>query len=101
MAIFTVQEFDVEEDERSTPNYDSISEKLGLDDDPPAGLLVHSAGFTGKGQFRIANIWDSEQSWASFRDGRLAEVVKPLLDSGEGNPPSVEYSYELHNLLIP
>ena len=68
---------------------------------PPAGLLIHTAGFTGQGQFRIANVWDSEQSSESFRDGRLAEALKPLMESGEGTPPSADYSYELHNVVKP
>ena len=101
MAILTIQEFEVEEDDRSTPNYDAISSRLELEQDPPAGLLIHTAGFTGRGQFRIANVWDSEQSWESFRDGRLAEALKPVMESGEGSPPAADYSYELHNVVRP
>jgi hypothetical protein len=101
MAIMMIQEFEVAEDDLSTTNYDSVSERLNAEADPPAGLLVHTAGFTGKGVFRIADVWESEQDWQSFRDGRLAEAVKPVMESGEGNPPSVEYSYELHDLIKP
>jgi hypothetical protein len=101
MAIMMIQEFEVAEDDLSTANYDSVSERLNAGADPPAGLLVHTAGFTGKGIFRIADVWESEQDWQSFRDGRLAEAVKPVMESGEGSPPSVEYSYELHDLIKP
>lgn len=101
MAICTVQDFEVEEDELNTPSYDAVSERLGIEADPPAGLLIHTAGFTGQGQFRISNVWDSEASWESFRDGRLAEALKPLMESGEGTPPSAEYSYELHKVVRP
>ena len=65
---------------------------------PPAGLIVHTAGFTGRGVFRVADVWESEQSWTAYRDGPLAEALKPMMESGEGSPPSVEYSYELHDL---
>jgi hypothetical protein len=99
MAIMLIQEFDVEEDDRSTTNYDAVREGLGIDDDPPAGLISHAAGFTGKGQFRIADVWDSEESWHSFREGRLAEALRPVLESGDGNPPTVEYTYELHHVI--
>ena len=101
MAIMVIQEFDVEEDERSTTNYDAVSGRLALEDDPPAGLLFHTAGYTGRGQFRIANVWDSQESWDSFREGRLAEALKPLMESGEGNPPTAEYSHELHHVVDP
>ncbi|HKB49997.1 MAG TPA: hypothetical protein VKC63_01035 [Solirubrobacterales bacterium] len=99
MAVMTVQEFEVEEDDLSTTNYDAVSERLNIEADPPAGLIVHTAGFTGNGQFRIVNVWESEQSWESFRDGRLAAALQPLRESGEGAPPSVECSYGLHNMI--
>ena len=98
MAIMQVQEFEVEEDDLSTTNYDGVSERLNVDDDPPAGLIVHTAGFTGKGIFRIADVWESEEAWESFRDGRLAEALKPLMESGEP-PPNVQYTYELHQVV--
>jgi hypothetical protein len=101
MPILMVQEFEVEEDERSTPNYDSVSERLNARDDPPPGMIVHTAGFTGRGAFRIADVWESEADWQRFRDGRLAEALKPLMESGDGTPPSEEYSYELYDLIKP
>ena len=101
MAILMVQEFEVAEDDLSTANYDGVGERLNVKDDPPAGLIVHTAGFTGRGIFRIADAWESEEDWQRFRDGRLAEALKPLMESGEGTPPSTEYSYELHDLIKP
>jgi hypothetical protein len=99
MAIMQIQEFEVEEGDRSTTNYDGVSERLNIEGDPPDGLVVHAAGYTGKGSFRIANVWESEGDWEAFRDGRLAEALKPLMDSGEGSPPSVQYTYELHRVI--
>lgn len=99
MAILMVQEFSVEEDDRSTPNYDSVSERLNVKADPPPGLIIHTAGFTGRGVFRIAAVWESEDAWQRFRDGRL---VKALMESGGGgSPPETEYTYELHDLIKP
>jgi hypothetical protein len=98
MAIMQIQEFEVEDDDRSTTNYDGVSERLNVDADPPAGLIVHTAGFTGKGVFRIADVWESEGDWEAFRDGRLAEALKPMMESGEGSPPTVQYSYGLHDV---
>jgi hypothetical protein len=101
MAIMQIQEFEVEEDDRSTTNYDSVSAKLNVDSDPPAGLIVHTAGFTGKGIFRIADVWESEDAWEAFRDGRLAEALRPVMESGEGAPPQVDYAYELYDVVKP
>jgi hypothetical protein len=101
MAIMMIQEFEVAEDDLSTANYDSVSERLDVESDPPAGLIVHTVGFTGKGLFRIADVWESEGDWESFRDGRLAEALKPMMESGEGSPPVAQYTYELHDLIKP
>jgi hypothetical protein len=40
MSILMVQEFRVEEDDLSTPNYDRVSGQLNVRDDPPPGLIV-------------------------------------------------------------
>jgi hypothetical protein len=96
-----IQEFEVAEDDLSTTNYDGVNERLSADTDPPEGLLVHTAGFTGTGLFRIADVWESEADWERFRDGRLAEAMKPMMESGDGTPPTVEYSYELHHVIKP
>jgi hypothetical protein len=101
MAIMQIQEFEVEETDLSTTNYDGVSERLNVEADPPTGLLVHTAGFTGRGIFRIAGVWESEGDWARFRDGRLAEALKPLMESEEGAPPTADYTYELHHLIKP
>lgn len=101
MPIMMIQEFEVAEDERATPNYDSVSGRLNIEADPPSGLICHTAGFTGTGLFRIAAVWQSEDDWRSFRNGRLAEALVPLMASGEGGPPAAEYSYELHDLIRP
>ncbi|HEY0318753.1 MAG TPA: hypothetical protein VGC49_10745 [Solirubrobacterales bacterium] len=101
MAIVMIQEFEVEEDDRSTTNYDGVAERLEIDSEAPEGLVVHTAGFTGQGAFRIADVWESEADWERFRDGRLADALKPMIESGEGSPPNVEYSYELHHVVRP
>lgn len=97
MAIAMIQEFEVEEDDRSTNNYDSVKEKLNVEADPPAGMIIHTAGFTGRGTFRIFDIWESEQDWQRFREERLMPAVQPMIESG-ATPPT-EYTYELHDLV--
>jgi hypothetical protein len=98
MAITMVQEFTVEPDDRSTTNYDAVKERLNVDADPPAGLIIHTAGFTGRGVFRIFDVWESQEDWERFRDERLMPAVQPVIDGG-GAPPSAEYTYELHDVV--
>jgi hypothetical protein len=101
MAIMMIQEFEVVEDDLSTTNYDGVAARLGVETDPPPGLIVHTAGFTGRGLFRIADVWESEEDWARFRDGRLAEALKPMMESEEGQPPIAQYTHELHDMIRP
>ena len=99
MAIMMIQEFEVDEGERETPNYDAVTGRLKIKEEPPSGLICHTAGFTGRGVFRIASVWESENAWRDFRDGRLAKAL--MEGGGEGGPPAAEYSYELHDLIRP
>jgi hypothetical protein len=98
MAIAMVQEFPVDPGDTSTTNYDRIKEGLNVEGDPPEGLIVHTAGFTGTGAFRIFDVWESEEAWLRFNEQRLMPLIQPLIDSGEA-PPTTEYTYELHDLV--
>jgi hypothetical protein len=49
-----------------------------MEADPPTGLIFHTAGFSGTGLFRIFDVWESEEDRA---------------------PPSVQYTYELHDVI--
>lgn len=101
MAMMMIQEFEVEESDLSTKNYDAVDARLDIREDPPPGLIVHTAGFTGKGTFRIADVWESVADWEAFRDGRLAEAVKPVMEADPGAAPPEEYGYELHDVIKP
>lgn len=100
MPIAYIQEFKVDDDDRSTTNYDAIAERLNVEGDPPGGLIIHTAGFGGS-VFRIFDVWESEAHWARFRDERLMPVVEQVIGEASGPappPPTREYTYELHDL---
>jgi quinol monooxygenase YgiN len=97
MAFAYVHEFDVGAD-RSTTNYDAISDRMRLDDDPAEGLIVHAAGFSG-GKFRMIEIWESPELEQRFERERLLPAVQEVVRDGAA--PPVTHSYELHNLIAP
>ena len=101
MAVVYVQEFAIEGDDRSTTNYDAVSERLGVDADPPAGLIVHTAGFDkDAGVFRIMDVWETKEDVDRFMHGRVMPIVQELMaGDGAGAPPSREGSYELHHIV--
>jgi hypothetical protein len=98
MAVAMVQEFTVAEGERSTTNYDAVKEQLRVEADPPAGMIFHTAGFTGKGVFRIFDVWESLADWERFRDERLVPAVEAR-SGGTAAPPDIQYSYQLHDFV--
>jgi hypothetical protein len=93
MAFAVIQEFPIEGDDRTTTNYDRVQEALGLRDDPPAGGLVHAAGFDeAGGVFRIFAVWESEDAWNAFLADRLTPVVQPLMAQGARAPETRTYT---------
>ena len=100
MAVAYVQEFPIAE--RSTENYDFISEKIGAG--PFDGLIAHTAGFDEEdGVFRVFDIWESKEQAQQF----IEEHLQPLIDQGpdalpnpgSATPPTRDGFYELHNVI--
>ncbi len=98
MAVAFVQEFDP--GDRSTTNYDAISARLNAKDDPPDGVIIHTAGFTGDGRFRIFDVWESREHLQRFLEDRLMPIVQELT-AGQDLPQPREDIYELHDLFEP
>ena len=99
MAVAFVQEFDIEPGDRSTTNYDKIRALLNPDVDKPAGVIVHTAGFTGN-VFRIFDVWESEEDFKRFESERLMPAVgKVMAESADAAPPDRQYIYELHDVV--
>ena len=98
MAVAFVQEFGP--GDRSTTNYDAISARLNAKDDPPDGVIIHTAGFTGDGGFRIFDVWESREHLQRFLEDRLMPIVQELT-AGQDLPQPREDIYELHDLFQP
>jgi hypothetical protein len=52
--------------------------KTIIGDTPPAGLIAHIAVRHGNG-LRYVDVWDSEDSWTAFRDGRVEPAVAEVM----------------------
>ncbi len=96
MPVAIVRDWVEEETDRSTANYDAISERLGAADDPPKGCLMHSAGFTGKG-FRIFEVWETPADFETFLNDRLMPIVADIAGTDAARPEVTVY--ELHNYM--
>ena len=100
MPFVVLQEFKITGDDRSTTNYDAVSGHLGLDTNPPDGMIVHTAGWDEEGGvFRVLEVWETQEDSDRFRRERLQPALEANLGAGNNMPPDRDASYELHNLI--
>jgi hypothetical protein len=99
MAVAFLQEFSPTDD-RSTTNYDAIAGRIGGQEAPPEGLIVHSAGFGEDGTFRIYDVWESREHAERFISERLMPIVEELTAGRDDAPPPARQElYELHDVV--
>jgi hypothetical protein len=103
MAIAYIQEFEIQDGDTSTTNYDAVVAALDLQD-APDGLLIHTAGFDhDAGVFRILDVWQTRQQGEAFIRDRLNPIIEPMAATASQDanssfaPPSREGWYELHD----
>lgn len=78
--------------------YDRINEQLKTREDPPSGLIIHTAGPTESG-WRVVDVWESAEALARFRDERLMPAIGAAIGSLPA-PPRVQIN-EVYDLLQP
>jgi hypothetical protein len=79
--------------------YDAVNAKAGVNESPPEGLLIHTAGEVD-GQWQIVDVWESEEHARRFDEERLAPAIGEVVGSAPpGAPPRTVY--ELHKVIRP
>jgi hypothetical protein len=100
MAVAFVQEFPIQT--RETTNYDAIAERLDASDNPPEGLILHTAGFDDQaGVFRIFDVWETQEQCDRFQAERVMPLVEEIVfaaDPGAARPSRNDY-YTLHDVI--
>jgi len=94
MAVLMTIEFDATKEQ-----YDEVNKQLEVENNPPDGLVVHTAEDVGGGKMRVVDVWESTGQMEAFTNGRLMEAMSEVmgpLDPDSGNPPEVR---ELHNVI--
>jgi hypothetical protein len=79
--------------------YEAVNAKAGVDENPPDGLLIHTAGEVD-GQWQIVDVWESEEHAQRFDEGRLAPAIEAVVGSVAAGPPP-RTVYELHRVIRP
>jgi hypothetical protein len=103
VAIAYLQEFEIQNGDTSTTNYDAVVAALNLQE-APEGLLIHTAGFDhNAGVFRIFDVWETREQGEKFINDRLNPIIEPMAAAAAQSadndfaPPSRETWYELHD----
>src|ERR1700736_3730310 len=85
-----------------TENYDAVNKKLDAVENPPDGLIAHTAGRDSNGVWRIFEIWGSREQAQRFQEERLMPIVQEMMQANDDmSPPDVTDVYELHGLVHP
>jgi hypothetical protein len=74
-------------------SYEKISAKMGTDENPPGGLIVHTAGDVG-GAWQIVDVWESVDAKERFERDRLMPAITSIVGAAnmeQGQPDVVEY----------
>jgi hypothetical protein len=79
--------------------YDAVGERINIDGDPPAGLIVHTAGEVD-GQWQVVDVWESEEDARRFDTERLGPAIAAV--AGERDPGRPQMTvYEAHHVVRP
>lgn len=70
---------------------DQVTRQMGVDTDPPAGLVVHTH-FEEAGRVRVIDVWDSQEAFDSFQQSTLMPAMQKVaaeqgMDISQGPQP--------------
>ncbi len=80
--------------------YDAMRAEMGVDENPPEGLIFHWAGSVD-GNWTITDVWESREHWERFNSDRVMPALEKVAnEAAAGAPPEVTEA-QVHNYLKP
>jgi hypothetical protein len=83
----------VDNPEGSRETYDRVREQLGLEE--PAGGVLHLAGPSPDGGWRVIEVWESEEDARRF----VTERLLPAFEAAGAPPPPPPQLWSVHNYM--
>lgn len=62
----------------TTDMLDDVTTEMGVESDPPAGLVVH-VHYTEKGRAHIVDVWESRDAFDAFQESRLTPAIQKVM----------------------
>jgi hypothetical protein len=80
-------------------DYERVSQAVGVDDNPPAGLIVHAAGEVD-GKWQSVDVWESQADYDRFREERLMPaVIKTLGEAAAAAGPPPQETFDVKHIV--
>jgi hypothetical protein len=80
----------------SQEQYDAVHDKVNVDQDPPEGLIFHSAGPI-EGGWGVIDFWESRDAFDGFMQSRLQPAVQELGDRAFQGQPDIK-EFPVHHI---
>jgi len=77
--------------------YDAVNEQMGVEENPPEGLVFHAAGPIGGG-WDVIDFWESREHFDRFFEGRLGPAIQELGDRAPQGEPNIK-EFPVHNFI--
>jgi heme-degrading monooxygenase HmoA len=79
--------------------YEAVHGHMNVQNDPPDGLIFHSAGPIDEG-WGVIDFWESRDHFDRFIQSRLMPAVQELGERAMQAPPDIK-QFEVFNILKP
>lgn len=79
--------------------YDAVHGRMRVDEDPPTGLIFHSAGPIEDG-WGVIDFWESREAFDRFAADRLQPAIAELVGETFQGPPDIK-QFSVHHITKP
>lgn len=79
--------------------YNAVNDQMGVEENPPDGLIFHAAGGFGEG-WSVIDFWESREHFDRFMQERLGPAIQELGDQAPPGPPSIK-EFPVSNFIKP
>jgi hypothetical protein len=77
--------------------YDAVNDQMGVEGNPPEGMIFHAAGPI-EGGWGVIDFWESRGHFDRFLESRLGPAIQELGDRAPQGPPNIR-EFPVHNYI--
>ncbi len=77
--------------------YEAVNAEMGVEENPPTGLIFHAAGPIEDG-WGVIDFWESRDLFDTFLSERIRPAIEALGDRAPQSPPDIK-EFPVHNVI--